>query len=68
MARMLDCPVNAFGEDEKEQPGYRRYFCYPLIGAPLSTEDAGVGTIRTLAVLRVTASQTARLLPPRWSG
>ena len=50
MAQMFDCLVNYFGLDEHEQPGYRRYFCYHVIGGPGPTEEAGVATITTLAV------------------
>ena len=50
MARMLDCVVNYFGLDENDQPGYRRYFCYHVIGGPGPSEESGVATITTLAV------------------
>jgi hypothetical protein len=50
MARMLDCLVNYFGLDENDQPGFRRYFCYHVIGGPGPTEEDGVATITTLAV------------------
>ena len=50
MVRMLDCLVNYFGLDESNQSGYRRYFCYHVIGGPGPTEEAGVATITTLAV------------------
>jgi hypothetical protein len=52
MARMIDCLVNYFGLDENDQPDYRRYFCYHVIGGPGPTEASGVATIATLAVQR----------------
>jgi hypothetical protein len=50
MARIVDCLVSYFGLEDNGQPGYRRYFCYHVIGGPGPTEEAGVATITTLAV------------------
>jgi len=50
MTAMLDCLVSYFGLDENERPGYRRYFCYHILGGSGPTVGTGVAVIRTLAL------------------
>jgi hypothetical protein len=50
MSLILDCLVSYFGLDEKDQPEYRRYFCYHIVAGPGPTPGSGVATIKTLAI------------------
>jgi hypothetical protein len=50
MKRLLDCMVSYYGLDEKQQPGFRRYFVYHILAGPGPAAGTGVALIATLAV------------------
>jgi hypothetical protein len=50
MARILDCLVSYFGLDEREQPGYQRYFCYHVLAGPGPTAGSGLALVTTRAI------------------
>jgi hypothetical protein len=49
MYRILDCLVSYFGLDERERPGYERYFCYHVVAGPGPSDGAGVAVVKLLA-------------------
>lgn len=49
MTRMLECLVSYFGLDEKDRPGYRRYFCYHVVSGPGAASGEALALVKTLA-------------------
>jgi hypothetical protein len=49
MAEIMDCLVNYFSADSREDGVPRRYFSYHIVAGPGPTAAAGVASIATLA-------------------
>jgi len=50
MAEIMDCLVNYFSSNCREDGVPRRYFSYHIVAGPRPTTDSGVANIATLAV------------------
>jgi hypothetical protein len=50
MAEIMDCLVNYFSLDSRQDGMPRRYFSYHLVAGPGPTADSGVASISALAV------------------
>src|SRR5262249_7051206 len=51
MAEIMDCLVNYFSLDSRADGMPRRYISYHIVAGPGPTDDSGVASIATLAVL-----------------